>query len=318
MRCDFLPYKVLLQFVFSLMSCQLSAQDLIVRKDGVKIFCEIVKEDSASIFYVRAGNKNTSEMSRIDIEKYYINKTPGVVLPTKEKKFTNGNVQEKNKEPEVKDLKKLLFTAFVGSAKPVAVFASNDLSSDKAGFATSGLVYGLKTVLKVTNYLGFSASYQMQSCGFDASVFQNYLNTRYKPIVHELHASDWQINGFFGGIYFNTSAKTDKKLFVDFDLMVGFPKVKLPRLETVATYNGLKVIDVQEATPTNAFMFLPGLGIHYRLTDELAFALDANFLKGKAVFGNFTQTTNGAMQSVGKFEQQIVTLNIQFGIVLRL
>src|ERR1700749_4116383 len=68
--------KFVLSCFFILLSLLSYSQDLIETKDNFKIFCEITKEDSATIYYkqVKEGVVSNFSIKKAEVLKYYSSK----------------------------------------------------------------------------------------------------------------------------------------------------------------------------------------------------------------------------------------------------
>jgi len=277
------------------------AQDIVVLNNGRKIYCRIVNIDSVSISYTLPHQKRQFEIQKTEVYRYdqrSASKTKNI-YPHRPRDFSE----------------KLVIGFSGGPATPLDEFASQDVNSIKSGLAKTGFFFQANSVLKLNQYFGFTFDYHYQAHAFSDGLIASQLNNIYRgnPFFTTT-STKWKIRGFFGGIHICLPVKSIDHLSFDINLAAGVPKVTLPELNIVAKGTGGAVTVTQYLSVTTAPTFLGGLGLKYRVQENVAFTVYVNYLQTKAQFTNvYTLATNG-VYSYDNYTQKISTLNVQFGL----
>ena len=143
-------YKKGVLFLWVFLSTLVSySQDLIIKKDSSKIYCQITQEDSLVLYYqvIKNNLKIDAVIEKSDVLKYYKAKSSN---PTKIQHKANG-YSEKNI--------RFHFTLLAGQANPLRDFGSKDLTNDSAGMANKGVLVELSAVLKLSEFFGIKVNY---------------------------------------------------------------------------------------------------------------------------------------------------------------
>ena len=283
------------------------AQDVIFTKDGAKLRCRIVMEDSATIYYLLPHQKTSLEIKKSNVLNYSRKKKEEpVALP-----ISNSPSKRRTLRKEV-----LLLNFSGGVSNPLGDYASKDANSSTSGLATQGALFLGSMVLKLSPNIGVCAAYQYQLNGFASSSFNNALIAAAPGIDFTTTSTKWNIRGFYGGIYLTLPVKSVEGLSLFVNGYAGLPKYVTPQVITtgVNINTGVKAIITQDAASTSAFGLMGGGGLMYKFFDGFGLNLSANYFSGKADFSDvFIHSSTGTF-SYQHFTQKFASLNVQAGI----
>jgi hypothetical protein len=311
-------YKAFLIIAFMIVNLSVFAQDLIIQKNGAKIRCRILDEDSVSLYYSLGEQKTLFNIKRADIEEYFIaGKTPNANYnnssrPTQPYTPAPGLNNALNKN-EV-----FLLNFSAGFAAPVGKFGSKDLNDPASGLANTGYVLNASIIVKVSKYIGFSLAYSHQNNGFDSETFNRQLaSTVPSSLTVHTDAASWIITGPSLGFYLTTPNHRAKDLALSFNFSVGYPKFKSPEITTTVSQNQATLLSLtQNKSEVSALAFYDSFGLNYKVSDYVGFTASLNMLSAQPAFTNVTLTTSpsqGATSS-NSFTQKILTFNLQVGL----
>ncbi len=292
-------------FILFFVSGCFLAQDVIVQKNGNRIFCRILSEDSLNIYYSMPNRRTQFEIKKTNVYKY----------ERKLKQKTIKSVQTSSIDTsEHKEFSETLLLSFlVGVANPLSDFASQDVNSDKSGLAKTGFLFNGSVTLKLSKFFGFSICYRNQSHGFSDELVAKQIAASNPGINFTSSSTDWIIRGVYGGIHLSSPVENVEHLSFDCDLFIGRPTHYLPQLIITGSSRGQSASIIQDVSETKAVSYMGTIGIKYRFNKNLAFNCSASYLQSKAKFSSiYIHASNGA-STYTDYEQEIKTLTIQIG-----
>jgi hypothetical protein len=273
-------------------------QDLIIQKTGTKIYCKIVSEDSALIYYKLPSQNMQFQIRKMQVEKYYV----------------SNKVNQKKDDKETKSGELLFLNFYGGYANAMNEFASKDLTKETSGLANDGSLFRTSLVLNLSENFGFTGSYIYQTHSFEDKLLRDELNLYYSSTSFTSRSTKWKIHGFFGGLHLSFPIKRIEHFSICFETSFGLPKLVSPDVETSGSPFGQKVTVTQYSSVTKAIAFLGGVGLNYKLAKNLALNFNVSHFRSKAEFSHIlTRSTNG-YQSYSDYEQKISSLNIEAGL----
>ena len=296
--------RIILGIAFFVLTLTGFSQDLIVKKDGVKIYCEIRSVDSLSIVYIKAGLKQIYQINRTEVDNYFMYNPKGKNL----NKDTSAN---SNPNPYNE---KVIVGLNYGFANAISDFGSKDLENKNAGLANNGKAVSLNLVVKVSKNIGFKAIYLRQSNAFDADIVEKYFTSRYPGVNFDVTTENWLVKGFFAGIHFTTSFKTERRLFFNFDIIGGLPKCYLPKLTIKGFNQNGSVSESFGSSEKSAPAFMPTMGFRYYASNKFIINFDLSYLYTKVTFSDVSYSNTLGTRGLSKVTQKISTLNALFGI----
>jgi hypothetical protein len=284
-------------FLLFLLFCSASyfAQDIIILKNGNKIYCKIVFEDSTSVYYSKPPQKTQFEIKKSDVEKFI---------------WTNAPVHDSVFHKK-RDL--ILFDFSGGYVRPIDEFASVDPEDIKSGLAKDGYFIRGNGVLKLADNFGFSAAYHFQKNKLNDVPIREHLSRTYGTSFTS-SASSWKSSGILGGIFLTVPLKPVESLSFYTNIQIGSLKHVLPSVQTSATLSGTKITVIQFETTARAFTFFTGMGFNYRTNKSLAFNFAVNYFYSKPVFRDIYSVSSTGFYSYDDYTQKITTINAEIGV----
>lgn len=283
-----------------LITTTLSAQDLIIRTDGSKIFCRIITLDSAFISYMQVKDKIEQKIARKDVSEYYISKKKTTVPATPVNSVSS-------QQHEV-----FIFSVFAGRPMPMGKFASKDMSEDDSGLALDGFMLGAGVTLKVVDEFGFNFSYISQSNRFDELTLASALNDAYPNGGFTVKGTPWQMRGFFLGTQISLKIKRVPGLSIRIEPRGGFPRYFQPKISTRGRINGMMVGIDSEGDTVRAITFNLSAGFVYKFAEHVAFTVDLDYFSAKPYFTGRQKNLFGNVRYYS-FEQPYKTLTPRLG-----
>src|SRR5688572_13941496 len=147
------------------------SQDLIIKKDGKKIYCQIVNIDSTTIYYTIKNENPPLHIQKSEITSHFVSARSTQQLKGPQE------VKSWRTDPNIRDLFKIELSG--GTAKPLNHFANMDAGQVKSGMAKLGWMAHLRVTLMLNKYIGLSATYRQQRNKFNHEAFDNYLKSIY-------------------------------------------------------------------------------------------------------------------------------------------
>ncbi len=216
--------------------------------------------------------------------------------------------------PEKKETVLLNFSG--GSSKPLGEYASKDLSRSTSGLALKGLAFQASMVLKLSTYVGACAAYNYQANAFASDAFNKELLASNPGITFTTKTTNWNIKGFYGGLYLTLPVKDINGLSLFGSACVGLPKYVTPMIATtgIDMNTGVKATVTQSSSSTSAAGFLLNGGLLYKFNDFFGINVCANYFSGKAEFKDVYISTSNNTFTYTHFSQKFESLNIQAGV----
>ena len=295
------PIRLIFFLAFLTLTQDFFGQDLIVKKGGEKISCEIQSIDTLSIYYIKDGTKFGSQISKADVESYYVSDPVNVI-----------DLQQADTSDKIGN-EKLLFGVSFGRAKPTDVFGSKNINKPESGLANQGFVLGFNAVYKASEIFGLKMRFHYQVNSLDEGVLQADLDKALPASGMRVTAGDWRILGAFGGFRLSAPINDEKKLYIDVELLAGYPQCSSP--EIVYRTKTITNATIQSAK-IHTMAFLPELGLRYSASKEMALSLSANYLYLKPTFDNVATIDGNGGKNTSELTQEISSVNVQFGIIL--
>lgn len=280
------------------------SQDLIIKKDGTKIYCKIVDEDSVSIYFVRTTQKNKSVIDRNEVETYFASK------PSKKIKSASEGAPVKN---EV-----FLLGLSAGFANPLGDLGSKGANDTMAGYANSGFLIHLQGIVKLSPFFGIGANYRLHSFSLDHNALGDLYRAQFPGVAFTTSGTNWRVAGFYGNLYFNFPVSTITNLSVDLMLSAGLPKYVSPEFVIAGTQSGTTITISQYEKEARSTSYVGSLGFHYNLNNLLAFNFGVNYMYGKSRFSNVLTRVTGGPSSYHDFEQKFNSFNVELGLAFRM
>lgn len=284
------------------------AQDVIVKMDGSRVICKILKEDSLSLRYLLPNTFQELEIRLKEVEKYTITKQVQVpVIETKQATF---------KKPPVNKRDLLWIHACTGIASPLGDFGSKDINKATAGLANSGYLFNLGITLKLSDNIGLYAAYRYQAHTFANDVLNDALTSAYPGVKFTTNSSNWIFSGYFGGVKFAVPVKPAKDLTLLVEASAGFTKYQMPQISSTGVYMGNSSTSVQNEAIDNAPAYVLGTGLMYKMTDIMAFHFGVHHFSGEARFVDVLTTGTGGYRALSNYTQKVASFNIEAGITI--
>jgi hypothetical protein len=307
--------RKILFIVFVVIAGRGYAQDLIIELGGHRIFCEIIKEDSVSLSYIKTGDRLIYDIPKRDVERFYFNSKSRLAgkqrdsIVATDDYFVRRVTQTKREEI-------LLFDINGGAAIPVGDFGKKDVQKPEAGIARIGLTGGVTATVKLAKFVGLSVAYNYQMNGVDEEAIKSSMMLYNPGVTFAVNATRWVATGFYGGLYFTFPVAAEERVSLDFNFKAGMPKFVIPELSITGSYRGNSATTWQREVETHALAFTGGMGIQYKASDQAALRVGISFLQAKPEFKNVTLLATGYPPQYFDATQLISTVNVQLGLVI--
>lgn len=275
-------------FVFNSVKAQ---NDLIITVKGEKINCVITKEDSAKVFFKVGGNLSSVEASIVRTEILSIQYGKKQQLPT-----LTVNPEQAVHDDYVAPTASTIPTAslpppkrnknniylYLGLSNPIGKFQNEKLDTNEIGPAKNGQTIGLGfTHLIKKNYgiflNAFYATNELNSQPITAK-YKTYTDS-----VWNASRSYWRSYGVNFGYIFHYQFQSESLKDLSFNTKLNggymslvYPDVKL----SVSSSNYLQF----EKVTADAFSFGAGIGLSYRVLQDLNVIVELNYLQSKVKY----------------------------------
>ncbi|HSH65087.1 MAG TPA: hypothetical protein VLB84_04640 [Bacteroidia bacterium] len=318
-------YRAFLLSAFLISMISAFSQDLIVQKNGNKIFCVITQEDSISLHYTTLkDNPPISDMiNKEDVLHFFYGKkmtSPAVTLLRK--KINDSLYSEK---------KVLIhFNMSCGMSLPIRKYKGFQELNDSMCFANKGFIVTLSTSLKLHTYYGVSIAYSYQKNNFDSDKYSFFLQKEYKGINFSSSGTSWKINNFVGGPYFTFPFGAHKKLALDLMVLPGVSFCTAPQINITATlispYSTPSEYRTYHEITTRAFVMCVNVGMRYKVFKNVYVTAAADYFKSKASFsgalvsGNYLDYywTRHFFAALTNFNREIESIGLKAGLLFTL
>lgn len=293
---------------------QLHSQDLIVKKDSLRIYCKILKIDEKIILYTPASETTSIELDLRLVDKYVLN-----WLSTKAIEMIPEQLQEPNKKMVAEPIEKqdstyqtMEFCFSAGTSIPLSDLSNKNEVSATAGFAQIGYVLRFNASRKLYKLMGLNAGLQFQSNPFDVSSYSAYYNLKNANAKHSSVAESWQISTIQGGAVFYLPI--DKDINIDLLLNASYSNVRMPQV-TINVTEPLKTYTViRPAASNNAIGLLLGFNCNYKLSKKFSASLMFSYLNTKVSLGNLSTYASNGYYTKYNYDLKIASVYLQMGI----
>lgn len=292
-----------------IVSQKVFSQDIILKKDGSEINCEIIKIDDLIIQYKTEG-KNRGEnqfIDRKDVLSYSI---------LKPKKISNSdsssiNLSESNEFPI------LIVRMNGGASLPISSFGRSTLVERSSGNAGLGYNFKLSTAFMVTSFLGFDISVNGINNKY---VWPNSGGNNSLDVSNEKPYKNLFVGG---GLFFTFPVIPSKKLSIDAAFNFGIVKARTPEFESLNTNYSTQntVTNKYQSAPEFEMAGQASLGFRYKLNKNFAINLNCDYFLADVTYRNVFITQRSIYQnqvysntylSSYPMEMKILNFNIGF------
>lgn len=297
-------FKLLILFLVFL-SFFSKAQDLIITKDGTRLYCQIVSENPTSLFYVITTQTIQAEILKSEVMKYEFD--------WKKNQKTNA-IPQNTFIPTKVGYVQIAFD--FGISIPTGEFANKDINSSTSGLANVGFLGGLHLKIKGAQKIGLSGGYIYQSNSFETYDLNNYFLKQNPGVSFTTTASSWKLNGPYIGLHCAVPIFNDKDMNLIFQSNVVWARYTSPRIETVgrSAFGGGFI--TQEASEASGAAFFNGIGFFKRINKDIGVNMMFNYLTGKAKFKNIRTTGSGGFSSLDDYNQLYSTIALEIGLCI--
>jgi hypothetical protein len=314
--------------LLSLSFTAVTAQDLIVLKNGDDIQAKVLEVAQDEIKYKKQSNPDGPTYS-IDKDFVffvkYANGDKDMFSPKTEPSNTTSvpstdSPVVRKEEKEKKTIKHGHFiTAHGGAAFPLDAFASTSTSKTNSGFATIGYHAGLQGAYFPIPYIGLGASVGFIGNPIDEASYKNGLLQYWGLNASSLSSSLTVSGSDWGNVYFTFQPHFQyptKAVNIALSGHVGGMHIMTPGVDVTYGYQGAFYKVRVVPTSTTAFTYGGGLDFRFRLTDLISIAVGGSFLTSEATVDtqyNYTRTSPSyayeEVKDSGKASIMVVTAN---------
>jgi len=294
--------RVFFLFLFSVSIFK--SQDLIIKKDSTRIYCKITSENIKSLTYFLVDPNKLEELDKSLIDKYVFDwmKVRRPIYPALVINDT------------ISDFARFYFTG--GVAFPSGDFASMNINNEKAGLARIGFALNAGLTINFNKHFGLGASYFYQSNGCEVGRLDDKLRTTFPGITFSSTATNWLIQGTFGGMHLSFDLQDIKTVTFMLDLQAGLPKFISPQIQTISNNFSNTLTVTQHSGVSRSLAILFGMGFYYKINNDICFKLNINTFNGTPIFTDITvNSTNGSASKTG-FKQSVNSINLAGGLIL--
>jgi len=200
----------------------------------------------------------------------------------------------------------------LGPSIPIGDFGSSAINNEHAGLAKTGFFADLSFGYKLGENIGIGATLRSQSNAYDADAVISFYQLLDPSLEFRDNSGPWTCSGLLGGLYGSFPIKGITSF--DFRGFIGFMSCKTPELDMVITSMGFtESLNVPSSSST-AFAYLLGVGLKIDVGDKVCLNTGIDLV---GTSPEFKMESYGTGQ-VQKFTQSISTINIGFGVGLRL
>lgn len=178
-----------------------------------------------------------------------------------------------------------------GGALPMGEFASHEYGY--GGYALLGKSFGGEAAWFITPKLGFGADVSMNSFEFASGYYaQDFYEANSQDIMHvSLLSGPYKLRTYMAGAYYKVAFS--KKFFSTFKLMGGAFIARSPdQFYGIKTFIAGNLNWWKTGATDKKFTFLTGASFEYKLYDQVAIVLQADFTYAHAGFTFITSSTS--------------------------
>jgi hypothetical protein len=203
----------------------------------------------------------------------------------------------------------------MGPSFPVGGFANKDLADESAGAATTGAIFDISFAYKLGKNFGLSALLRGQANPIDNKDIEKQLNQTGDS--WNVDKTVWSSGGILFGGY--GSFPISSKVSFDTRAMIGVMNTACPELNVTLEGTGGEVWINQSSVSAASFAYLIGGGIKYDVGKKICLLVNIDYLSSKPEFTDVEITSSdGSAPQIATVSQSIGTINVGFGVGLRL
>ncbi|MCX6303694.1 MAG: hypothetical protein NT040_01880 [Bacteroidetes bacterium] len=287
--------------VLSVLPFFANAQDTIVLTTGVKIPCKVTKVDSLFVYYDLTGKKNvrhTSVGSNYVQVVHYYDQVPGGTSPA-------GSSTRKHRN----------CVAFSGGVSlATGIFASDDLSSEEAGFAGDGLNVNLTLSHQFEPFFGITIKALYNSNKFKTEKIEDYYSSIFSSSVTANDVKYQTIGGLAGPVF---TIPVDV-LSIKGGVLIGYEYLGIPET-TYMISNGTQSGWIKVGKRGGgAFIFDVTAGLAFSINANWEFFVNADYLFGNYKIGGYPCSFgDGSVIDFSGYKQKYGVFNIAAGLGLK-
>jgi len=307
------------------------APDMIIQKNGGKIRCRILDQDSATIYYSLGEQKTLYSIKKADVEEYYISSKVPAAKDNYNKKPDAGP-SSSGSLPSLAYAntdEQFILSITTGLANPIGDFAKKDAQDSTSGLAQLGYLLQGGLTIKVSHFMGVGVSYKFQGHPFDADALNEQLMQNLRQQVGNVPANvgfsttagSWIMAGPFASLFFTFPVSQSKNLSFDIDAGVGFLNVTNPEVTYSLQQNGISLLTFdQQKAKTWSVGYNMSFGLRYRFAEQIAFHCNLNVLTTKPYFKAIQASSTSPLPGIANqhyvtdYTQKILTVSLQVGL----
>ncbi len=297
----FLVCSLLLPFI-------ITAQDTIVKKNGVNLICKIQNQDNSTIYFTieRNGQKlNNPIILHSSIDK---NEVQSIHFYNPQHRTTSNKINSSNEEKDNS------LNLSVGLSAAIGDFGNQDVNSSTSGLAGNGININGVFSHKFTKRIGLSLKGYFNSNSFSTNLLANQMSSTSGYDFTSNNVS-YTGHGMMIGPDFITSGK--RCSFVS-RFLIGFSSLTEPEsIFTVNSGGNSGSITMPEITQ-NAFVYNIGGGLLFTIASNWYFIINVDYIRSQYTFGNIIlSSSTGATQSFDRGSQPYEVINASAGFGVR-
>jgi hypothetical protein len=206
----------------------------------------------------------------------------------------------------------------IGPSIPIEDFASKNSSNVAAGYANPGAIFDVSFQYKLGKYFGISALLRGQANTTDAQAIANELAREINNVTWIVESNPWSIGGILIGGTASVPIGLKDKVSFESRAMFGFLNAASPEINITGRIDSQSEWAQQHSKMSTAFSYLLGAGFKFNIAKRLCVLTNIDFLSAKPEFKDVLITNSKGDYITNTFSQKFGTINIGFGIGLRL
>jgi hypothetical protein len=292
---------------------------MIIKKDGSKLYCKIIAEDSTQIFFLFPSEIQKQNIDKNLVEQYIFDWNQTKVNAALTSSVVTSNTNHSTIKPEYLKHEILVFRLNAGVSAPIKDFGSSSPTNDKAGYALTGLALKASAIIKPVREFGFVVSYLYSTNRFNTKQFDLDLTNSIPNINFSSSSTPWIARGPLGGMYLEIPLKVNRKDFsnqitLNFEGGAGYFKIISPEIITVASNYRQNVRVTSYASNCNSISYYFGSSMMFKLSPNFCLNFSGNYFYSEASFKNAQiSSTNGSPSQFYDFKQTVNFITIAFG-----
>ncbi len=206
----------------------------------------------------------------------------------------------------------------LGPSIAIEDFASKNSSNVAAGYANAGAIFDVSFQYKLGKYFGVSALLRGQANTTDAQAIANELAREINNVLWTVESNPWSIGGILIGGSASVPIGLNDKISFESRAMFGFLNATSPEINITGRTNSQSEWAKQQSKMATAFSYLFGAGFKFNIAKRFCVLTNIDFLSAKPEFKDVLITNSKGDYITNTFSQKFGTINIGFGIGLRL